>query len=85
LRIYNRYLLFLVLATCIIDVALAFANQTDIAVYFIASVIAYIIITLLFIYFSPQTRKALSIISIVFFAGFMVVMVLKLIEATQLK
>lgn len=80
MRIYNRYLLFLVLVSCLIDIFLAFAKQTDIAVYFTVSVIAYLIITILFIYFSPKTRKALSLVSFVFLAGFMVVVVLKVME-----
>ena len=85
MRIYNRYLLFLVLASCLIDVILAFTRQTDIAVYFTVLVIAYLIITVLFVYFSPKTRKALSLVSIVFLAGFMVVVVLKIMEVMRLK
>jgi uncharacterized membrane protein YhhN len=64
---------------------LAYAKQTDIAVYFTVSVIAYLIITVLFIYLSPRTRKALSVVSIVFLAGFMVVVILKVMEVLNLK
>ena len=85
MRIYNRYLLFLVLVSCLIDVILAFTRQIDIAVYFTVLVIAYLIITVLFVYFSPKTRKALSLVSIVFLAGFMVVVVLKIMEVMRLK
>ncbi len=85
MRIYNRYLLFLVLATCLIDVTLAFLGQKDIAAYFTANVISYLIITVLFIYFSPKTRKTLSVVSIVFLAGFMVVAILKFVEVIRLK
>lgn len=85
MRIYNRYLLFLILAICFVDVALAFAKQTDISVYFAVNVIAYLIITVLFIYLSPKTRKTLSVVSVVFLAGFMVMVVLKIMEVLQLK
>ena len=85
MRIYNRYLLFLILAICFVDVALAFAKQTDISVYFTVNVIAYLIITVLFIYLSPKTRKTLSVVSVVFLAGFMVVVVLKIMEVLHLK
>ncbi len=85
MRIYNRYILFLLLASCLIDIMLAYAKQTDIAVYFTVSVIAYLIITVLFIYLSPRTRKALSVVSIVFLAGFMVVVILKVMEVLNLK
>ena len=84
MRIYNRYLFFMVLATCVINVAFALVGQKDIAVYFITSVIAFLLITLLFIYFSPRTRKALSVVSIVFLAGFIVVGILKVIEVMKL-
>ncbi len=85
MRIFNRYLLFLVLASCLIDVILAFTGQKDIAVCFTVLVIAYLIITVLFVYFSPKTRKALSLVSVVFLAGFMVVVVLKILEVMGLK
>jgi hypothetical protein len=85
LRVYNRYLLYLVLISCLIDIFLAFAKQTDIAVYFTVNVIAYLIITILFIYFSPKTRKALSLVSFVFLAGFLVIVVLKVMEVLSPK
>lgn len=85
MRIYNRYILLLLLVSCLIDVLLAYAKQTDIAVYFTASVIAYLIITVLFIYLSPRTRQTLSMVSIVFLAGFMVVVVLKVLEVLHIK
>ena len=85
MRIYNRYIVILLLASCLIDVLLAYAKQTDIAVYFTVSVIAYLIITVLFIYLSPRTRRTLSMVSIVFLAGFMVVVVLKVLEVLHIK
>jgi hypothetical protein len=85
LRIFSRYLFFLVLFSCVIDVILAFTGQKDIAVCFTVLVIAYLVITVLFVYFSPKTRKALSLVSIVFLSGFMVVVLLKILEVMWLK
>ncbi len=85
MRIFNRYLLFLVLASCLIDVTLAFTGQKDIAVCFTTLVIAYLVITVLFVYFSPKTRKALSFVSVVFLTGFMVVVIIKILEVIRLK
>jgi hypothetical protein len=85
LRLYNRYLLFLVLASCSIDVIFAFLRQTDIEICFTILVIVYLVITVLFVYFSPKTRKALSLVSVVFLTGFMVVVVLKIMEVLGLK
>lgn len=83
MRIYNRYLLLMVFASCLINVALAFLGQKDLTVYFVVIVIAYLLITVLFIYFSPRTRRALSLVSMVFLAGFLVVVVLKVLEVVH--
>jgi hypothetical protein len=85
LRIYNRYLIFLVLVSCLIDIFLAFVKQNDIAVYFTINVIAYLTITMLFIFFSPKTRRILSVVSVVYLAGFMVVVTLKILGIMHLK
>jgi hypothetical protein len=85
LRVYNRYLLSLILASCLIDVFFAFQKQTDISVCFTVLVIVYLLITILFIYLSPQTRKILSMMSVVFSAGFGVIVILKVLEVLGLK
>ena len=85
MRIYNRYLTFLVLVSCLIDIFLAFVKQNDIAVYFTLNVIAYLTITMLFIFFSPKTRRILSVVSVVYLAGFMVVVTLKILGIMHLK
>jgi hypothetical protein len=73
----------MVFASCLINVALAFLGQKDLTVYFVVIVIAYLLITVLFIYFSPRTRRALSLVSMVFLAGFLVVVVLKVLEVVH--
>ena len=85
MSIYNRYLIFLVLVSCLIDIFLAFVKQNDIAVYFTLNVIAYLTITMLFIFFSPKTRRILSVVSVVYLAGFMVVVTLKILGIMHLK
>jgi hypothetical protein len=80
LRIYNRYLIFLVLVSCLIDIFLAFVKQNDIVVYFTLNVTAYLTITVLFVCFSPKTRRILSVVSVVYLAGFIVVVALKIIN-----
>jgi hypothetical protein len=85
LSIYNRYLIFLVLVSCLIDIFLAFVKQNDIAVYFTLNVIAYLTITMLFVFFSPKTRRILSVVSVVYLTGFMVVVTLKILGIMHLK
>lgn len=83
MRIYNRYLSFMVLVICLVNVTLAFLNQKDLTAYYTANVIAYLIITTMFIYFSPKARKTLSTVSLVFFGGFIIIVILKVIEVIQ--
>ena len=80
MRIYNRYLIFVVLVSCLIDIFLAFVKQNDIAVYFALNVIVYLTITVLFVCFSPKTRRILSAVSVVYLASFIVLVALKLIN-----
>ncbi len=80
MRIYNKYIVSLALAGGSINTLLAFLGQKDLGVYFVLNVLAYLVITLLYVYFNPRARRALSSVSAVLFAGFMVVVVLKVVE-----
>jgi uncharacterized membrane protein YhhN len=80
MRVYNRLLVSLALAFSILDIILAVTGQKDISVYFIVNAIAYLIITLLFTYLNPRSRSALNSLSAVIFAGFIVVVAIKVIE-----
>ena len=85
MRIFDRYLIFLVLVSCLLDIFLAFVKQNDIAVYYTANVIAYLTITVLFVFFSPKIRRMLSVVSAVYLAGFMIVVALKMLRIMYLK
>jgi len=80
LRIYNKYILSLALSACLINATLAFLGQDDLTIYFITNIVAYLAITLLYAYLNPRARRALNTIGTVSFAGFMVVVALKVIE-----
>lgn len=80
MRIFNKYIISLTLTSCLINIILAFSGQNNLEIYFIVSILAYLIITLLYVYLNPRARKALNTIGIVLFAGFMVIVSLKVIE-----
>lgn len=80
MRIYNKLIISLALAFGLVNVTLAFLGQKDIAVYFIVDAIAYLIITLLYTFLNPRSRGALNGLSGVIFAGFLVILTLKVIE-----
>lgn len=70
-------MLCLALAFALITSLLAFVGQKDIQVYFILDVIAYLVITLLYVYLNPRARGALTPVSAVLFCGFGVIVALK--------
>ena len=80
MRIYNKYIVSLVLASGLINTSLAFLGQNDLGVYFTINVLAYLVITLLYAYLNPRARRALNTVGVVFFAGFMVIVSLKVME-----
>lgn len=77
---YNRYVMSLAVVTCLTSIVLAFLGQEDLTVYFIANVVAYLLTTLLYVYLNPRARKALNTVGVVFFAGFLVIVTLKVVE-----
>ena len=80
MRIFNKYIISLVLASCLINALLAFYGQDDLVVYFVINVLAYLVVTLLYAYLNPRARRVLNTIGIVFFGGFMVTVAIKVVE-----
>lgn len=80
MRIYNKYVVFLALSACLINTLLAFFGQNDLGIYFTINIIAYLVITLLYVYLNPRARRALNTVVVVLFGGFMVIVVTKVIE-----
>ncbi len=80
MRIYNKYIVILALAAAVLNALLAFFGQKDIEVYFALNVIAFLTITLLFVQLNPRARMALNGISALLFGGFVVIIVLKVME-----
>ena len=80
MRIYNKYIIYLALTSCLINALLAFFGQDNIEIYFAINILVYLIITLLYVYLNPRAKKALNSIGIVLFAGFMVIVSIKVIE-----
>ena len=80
MRIYNRLIISLVAALSLINIVLAFLGQNDIGVYFVLNAIAYLVITLLYVYLNPRARGALNAVSAVIFTGFLVVVAFKVVE-----
>ena len=80
MRAFNLYFLFIVLASCLTNTILAVVGQDDLTVYFTLNVIVFLVITLLHVYLNPKARRSLSAIAVVLFSGFMVMVLLKVID-----
>ena len=80
MRIFNRLLITLVIAFGVLNAVMALLGQNDLSVYYIVDAIAFLIITLLYTYLNPRARGALNAVSSVVFAGFLVIVALKVIE-----
>ena len=80
MRTYNKYIVSLALSACLINTLLAFFGQNDLGIYFAINIIAYLVITLLYVYLNPRARRALNTAGVVLFGGFMVIVVTKVIE-----
>ena len=83
MRVYNKLIISLIVAFSLINIILAFTGQNDIAVYFIGSALAYLIITLLYTYLNPRARTGLNSLSWVVFAGFLVIVAIKVVEVLK--
>ena len=55
-------------------------GQSDLEIYFTANLIAYLVISLLYRYLNPRARKLLSTMGMVLFGGFMVIVIIKVME-----
>ena len=80
MRIYNKYVVSLVLASCLINTLLAFLGQEDIKTYFVINIIAYLVITELYVYLNPRARRAVNAVGAGLFAGFTVIIAFVVME-----
>lgn len=80
MRIYNRYLLALGTAFSLATIVMAVGTVREIAAYFSVYAILYLVITTIFVHFNPRSRRSLDTVAFVVFAGFMAVVILKVVE-----
>ena len=83
MRIYNKYVISLVLACFVLNTLLAFLGQNDLGIYLAINVVAYLSITLLYVYFNPRARRALNSVAAVLFTSFVVIVVLKIMDVVS--
>lgn len=77
MRVNNRYVLFLVLVSCVINTLLAFCELGDLSTYLIIDIISFLVLTLVFMPSSPKAKKTYNILNLFFFAGFLVIVIME--------
>ncbi len=78
--LYNRYLLTLAALFGVSTALLAAYHQEKLDAYFTLYVIEYLVITLLFAYLHPRARGLLDALGYLLFGGFLVIVILKVVE-----
>lgn len=80
MSLYNRYFVILAALFFLTTTVLAAYGQDQLDAYLTAYVIEYLITTLLFVYFDRTARRLLDGMGYVLFAGFLAIVVMKVIE-----
>ena len=80
MRVYNSFITTLALVFAGITVGLAAYQVDKLDGYVSAYTIALLVLSALYATFSPRARRAVSLVGLVAFGGFMVVVVLKVVE-----
>ncbi|MDR7468272.1 MAG: hypothetical protein QN176_13420 [Armatimonadota bacterium] len=80
MRIFNRYLLTLGALFGLSTTILAAYGQSRLDAYFTVYVIEYLITTLLFAALDRRARRLLDGMGYVLFAGFLIIVVMKVVE-----
>ena len=77
MRVYNRFIITLALAFAGVTVGMA-AYQVD--SYVSAYTLTLLVVSALYATFSSQARRAVTMVGLIAFSGFMVVVALKVVE-----
>jgi uncharacterized membrane protein len=80
LKIRSVLLVSLALAFSAINVLLALSHQSNFVIYFVVIAITYFAISWVFIAINPKLRTALTSVGFIVFAGFLAIMVSKVVE-----
>ena len=80
MRVYNSFISALALVFAGITAGLAAYQVDTLEEYVTGYTLALLVLSVLYATFSPRARRALTLVGVVAFSGFMVVVVLKVVE-----
>ena len=77
MNVCARYVFFLVLVSCLINTLLAFWGQEDLIIYLVINMISFLVLTFIFTPANPKTKKTFNALNMIFFAGFLVIVIIE--------
>ena len=80
MRLYNRYILTIVLLLLLTTIILIATGQNSLDVYYTIYVIEALIITELYVYFNNKARRGLTLVSTMLFGGFIIAFGLQVLQ-----
>lgn len=72
-----RYVFCLVLVSCLINTLLAFWGQEDLSTYLVIDLIGFLVLTFIFTPANPKTKKTFNALNMIFFAGFLIMVIIE--------
>ncbi len=80
MKIYNSYILIIAVLLLLTTVILVAMGQNSLDIYYTVYVIEALIVTELYVYFNAKARRGLTMVSIILFGGFLVIVSLQVIK-----
>jgi len=81
MKVYNSYILIIAILFLLTTVILVSMGENRLNVYYIAYVIEFLIVTMLYdVYFSAKARRGLNFVSAILIGGFFLIVSLEVIK-----
>jgi len=79
-KIYNSYILIVAVLLLLTTVILVAMGQNSLGIYYTVYIIEALIVTELYVYLNTKARRGLTMVSIILFGGFLVIVSLQVIK-----
>ena len=80
MKIYNNYIVTIAILLLLTTVILVAMGQNALDVYYSIYIIEVLVVTELYVYFNAKARRGLSLVSVILFGGFVVIVSLQVIR-----
>jgi hypothetical protein len=79
-KIYNRYILIIAVLLLVTTVILTAAGQNTLDLYYTIYITEALVVTELYVHFNAKARHGLTMVSLILFGGFLVVVSLQVVR-----